>query len=63
MDLPNLAIVLQAALSPNPAERTAAEASLNQVYCFWLRMLSIDYVWNGWGFTIVAVVLDLLLMQ
>ncbi|KAL7608990.1 importin beta-like SAD2 isoform X1 [Lactuca sativa] len=30
MDLPNLAIVLQAALSPNPAERTAAEASLNQ---------------------------------
>ncbi|MFS8034675.1 putative importin-beta domain, armadillo-like helical, exportin-2, central domain-containing protein [Helianthus anomalus] len=30
MDLPNLAIVLQAALSPNPAERKAAEDSLNQ---------------------------------
>ncbi|XVF65538.1 hypothetical protein PTKIN_Ptkin09bG0257100 [Pterospermum kingtungense] len=30
MDLPSLAVVLQAALSPNPAERTAAEQSLNQ---------------------------------
>ncbi|KAI3700144.1 hypothetical protein L2E82_44762 [Cichorium intybus] len=30
MDLQNLAIVLQAALSPNPAERRAAEESLNQ---------------------------------
>lgn len=31
MDLPNLAIVLKAALSPNPAERKAAEDTLNQV--------------------------------
>ncbi|XP_022722400.1 importin beta-like SAD2 [Durio zibethinus] len=30
MDLPSLAVVLQAALSPNPAERKAAEQSLNQ---------------------------------
>ncbi|KAL5702897.1 secondary alcohol dehydrogenase (SADH2) [Ranunculus cassubicifolius] len=30
MDLPNLAIVLQAALSPNPDERKSAEQSLNQ---------------------------------
>lgn len=30
MDLPRLAIVLQAALSPNPDERKAAEQSLNQ---------------------------------
>lgn len=31
MDLPSLAVVLQAALSPNPDERKAAEQSLNQV--------------------------------
>lgn len=31
MDLPSLALVLQAALSPNPDERKAAEQSLNQV--------------------------------
>lgn len=30
MDLPSLAVVLQAALSPNPDERKAAEQSLNQ---------------------------------
>nr|KAJ0212709.1 hypothetical protein LSAT_V11C400166000 [Lactuca sativa] len=30
MDLPSLAVVLQAALSPNPAERKAAEESLNK---------------------------------
>ncbi|XVF29330.1 hypothetical protein REPUB_Repub15cG0111400 [Reevesia pubescens] len=30
MDLPSLVLVLQAALSPNPAERKAAEQSLNQ---------------------------------
>ncbi|KAF3457074.1 hypothetical protein FNV43_RR01731 [Rhamnella rubrinervis] len=30
MDLPNLAVILQAALSPNPDERKAAEQSLNQ---------------------------------
>ncbi|KAK9289014.1 hypothetical protein L1049_017485 [Liquidambar formosana] len=30
MDLPSLAIILQAALSPNPDERKAAEQSLNQ---------------------------------
>ncbi|XP_024026202.1 importin beta-like SAD2 isoform X1 [Morus notabilis] len=30
MDLPSLAVVLQAALSPNPSERKAAEQSLNQ---------------------------------
>ncbi|XP_077250457.1 importin beta-like SAD2 isoform X3 [Tasmannia lanceolata] len=30
MDLPNLAVVLQAALSPHPEERKAAEESLNQ---------------------------------
>ncbi|KAJ4723042.1 importin beta-like SAD2 [Melia azedarach] len=30
MDLPSLALVLQAALSPNPDERKAAEQSLNQ---------------------------------
>ena len=36
MDLPSLAVVLQAALSPNPDERKAAEQSLNQVtdHCF-----------------------------
>ncbi|XP_022761681.1 importin beta-like SAD2 isoform X3 [Durio zibethinus] len=34
MDLPSLAVVLQAALSPNPAERKAAEQSLNQVFLF-----------------------------
>lgn len=33
MDLNSLAIVLQAALSPNPDERKAAEESLNQVLC------------------------------
>ncbi|KAL5542858.1 hypothetical protein UlMin_010568 [Ulmus minor] len=31
MDLPNLAVILQAALSVNPDERKAAEQSLNQV--------------------------------
>lgn len=31
MDLPSLAVILQAALSPNPDERKAAEQSLNQV--------------------------------
>lgn len=31
MDLHSLAVVLQAALSPNPDERKAAEQSLNQV--------------------------------
>ncbi|XP_020693789.1 importin beta-like SAD2 [Dendrobium catenatum] len=30
MDLPSLAVILQAALSPNPVERKAAEESLNQ---------------------------------
>ncbi|KAJ7957326.1 importin beta-like SAD2 [Quillaja saponaria] len=30
MDLPSLAVILQAALSPNPEERKAAEQSLNQ---------------------------------
>lgn len=30
MDLPGLAVILQAALSPNPDERKAAEQSLNQ---------------------------------
>ncbi|KAA3454673.1 importin beta-like SAD2 [Gossypium australe] len=30
MDLPSLVVVLQAALNPNPAERKAAEQSLNQ---------------------------------
>ena len=36
MDLPSLVVVLQAALSPNPDERKAAEQSLNQVHdhCF-----------------------------
>lgn len=32
MDLPSLAVILQAALSPNPDERKAAEQSLNQVF-------------------------------
>lgn len=32
MDLPRLAVILQAALSPNPVERKAAEESLNQVF-------------------------------
>lgn len=31
MDLPSLAVILRAALSPNPDERKAAEQSLNQV--------------------------------
>jgi hypothetical protein len=31
MDLPSLAVVLQAALSPNPDERKAAEQRLDQV--------------------------------
>uniref|UniRef100_A0A0A0LQB3 Importin N-terminal domain-containing protein n=1 Tax=Cucumis sativus TaxID=3659 RepID=A0A0A0LQB3_CUCSA len=31
MDLPSLAVVLQAVLSPNPDERKAAEQSLNQI--------------------------------
>lgn len=31
MDLPSLATILQAALSPNPDERKAAEEALNQV--------------------------------
>lgn len=31
MDLPGLAVILQAALSTNPDERKAAEQSLNQV--------------------------------
>lgn len=31
MDLPSLALVLQAALSPNPHDRKAAEATLNQI--------------------------------
>jgi len=32
MDLPSLAMILQAALSPNPDERKAAEQNLNQVW-------------------------------
>ena len=31
MDLPSLAVILQAALSPNPDERKAAEQRLDQV--------------------------------
>jgi len=31
MDLPSLAVILHAALSPDPNERKAAENSLNQV--------------------------------
>lgn len=38
MDIPSLAVVLQAALSPNPAERKAAEQSLNQVFFFLLNL-------------------------
>lgn len=34
MDLPSLAVILQAALSPNPDERKAAEQSLDQVHLF-----------------------------
>lgn len=39
MDLPSLAVVLQAALSPNPDERKAAEQNLNQVKiaCFYWK--------------------------
>jgi len=42
MDLPSLAVVLQAALSPNPDERKAAEQNLNQVkiayfFCFYWK--------------------------
>ena len=36
MDLPSLAVILHAALSPNPDERKAAEDSLNQVPLFCL---------------------------
>ncbi|KAH7521474.1 hypothetical protein FEM48_Zijuj07G0037500 [Ziziphus jujuba var. spinosa] len=42
MDLPSLAVVLQAALSPNPDERKAAEQSLNQVFFFNFFFLLID---------------------
>ena len=35
MDLPNLVVILQAALSPNPNERKAAEQSLDQVHLFY----------------------------
>lgn len=41
MDLPSLALVLQAALSPNVEERKAAEDSLNQV----IELNSIDLFW------------------
>lgn len=34
MDLPSLAVILRAALSPNPDERKAGEESLNQVLFF-----------------------------
>lgn len=37
MDLPSLALILRAALSPNPDERKAAEDSLNQVNHFCLN--------------------------
>lgn len=39
MDLHSLAVVLQAALSPNPDERKAAEDSLNQVLLLLLLIL------------------------
>ncbi|XP_009339901.2 importin beta-like SAD2 [Pyrus x bretschneideri] len=44
MDLPSLAVILQAALSTNPDERKAAEQSLNQFQCtpqHLVRMLQI----------------------
>lgn len=40
MDLPSLVVVLQAALNPNPAERKAAEQSLNQVF---ILLIGFDY--------------------
>jgi hypothetical protein len=46
MDLPSLAVILQAALSPNPDERKAAEQSLNQVSLFiiWGTVLELRFV-------------------
>ena len=63
MDLPSLAVVLQAALSPNPAERKAAEQSLNQVLLFFfflLLLIGFDYLFlyqkiEFFGFCLVAV--------
>lgn len=37
MDLASLATVLQAALSPHPEQREAAEANLNQVIYFYIQ--------------------------
>lgn len=45
MDLPSLALILQAALSPNPDERKAAEQSLNQVSFF--NVLNRLISWSG----------------
>lgn len=61
MDLPGLAVILQAALSTNPDERKAAEHSLNQVrrICFvgdvliivlgcWYGIFDRDCVFGDW---------------
>lgn len=45
MDLPGLALVLQAALSPNPDERKAAEHSLDQVSLSFLLSYSISSIY------------------
>lgn len=49
MDLPSLALILQAALSPNPDERKAAEQSLNQVSFFNVlnRLIWPFFSWSG----------------
>ena len=52
MDLPSLAVVLQAVLSPNPDERKAAEQSLNQVFVRSLLYLPLG---GGGGFEFLGI--------
>lgn len=56
MDLPSLVVILQAALSPNPVERKAAEESLNQVFADFFPLILIiisDWMINNFAEIII----------
>lgn len=48
MDLASLATVLQAALSPHPEQREAAEANLNQVIYFYIQFTKLISFFSSW---------------
>ena len=50
MDIPSLAVVLQTKLSPNPAERKAAEESLNKVLLLIWIEVTLEIVFNHGSF-------------